>query len=81
MGNSLVYCGHETQINRPGDFYIVQIGRQPMIMVRGTDQKIRVLYNRRPHRGVQLCGGRQGNTGSTFVFSYHAWTFHSDGLV
>jgi phenylpropionate dioxygenase-like ring-hydroxylating dioxygenase large terminal subunit len=76
-----VYCGHESQIKRPGDFYTVQIGRQPMIMVRGTDQKIRVLYNRCPHRGVQLCGSRQGNTGSTFVCSYHAWTFHLDGRV
>jgi phenylpropionate dioxygenase-like ring-hydroxylating dioxygenase large terminal subunit len=76
-----VYCGHETQIKRPGDFYTVQIGRQPMIMVRATDSKIRVLYNRCPHRGVQLCGSRHGNTGSTFVCSYHAWTFHLDGRV
>jgi len=52
-----------------------------MIMVRGTDGKIRVLYNRCPHRGVQLCGNRQGNTGTTFVCSYHAWTFHLDGRV
>lgn len=76
-----VYCGHESQVKRPGDFYTVQIGRQPMIMVRGTDSTICVLYNRCPHRGVQLCGSRQGNTGSTFVCSYHAWTFHLDGRV
>jgi phenylpropionate dioxygenase-like ring-hydroxylating dioxygenase large terminal subunit len=76
-----VYCGHESQVKRPGDFYTVQIGRQPMIMVRGTDSTVRVLYNRCPHRGVQLCGSRQGNTGSTFVCSYHAWTFHLDGRV
>jgi phenylpropionate dioxygenase-like ring-hydroxylating dioxygenase large terminal subunit len=85
MGNiwekTWVYCGHESQVKMPGDFYTVQIGRQPMIMVRGTDKKIRVLYNRCPHRGVQLCGSRQGNTGSTFVCSYHAWTFHLDGRV
>jgi len=76
-----VYCGHESQVKQPGDFYAVQIGRQPMIMVRGTDRIIRVLYNRCPHRGVQLCGSREGNTGSTFVCSYHAWTFHLDGRV
>jgi len=52
-----------------------------MIMVRGMDGKVRVLFNRCPHRGVQLCGNRQGNTGSTFVCSYHAWTFHLDGRV
>ncbi len=34
-----VYCGHETQIKRPGDYVTVQIGRQPMIMVRGTDRQ------------------------------------------
>jgi phenylpropionate dioxygenase-like ring-hydroxylating dioxygenase large terminal subunit len=76
-----VYCGHESQVKKPGDFYTVRIGRQPMIMVRGTDRIIRVLYNRCPHRGVQLCGSREGNTGSTFVCSYHAWTFHLDGHV
>ena len=76
-----VYCGHETQVAKPGDFHTVNIGRQPMIMVRGTDGRINVLYNRCPHRGVQLCGSRSGNTGSTLVCSYHAWTFHLDGRI
>jgi phenylpropionate dioxygenase-like ring-hydroxylating dioxygenase large terminal subunit len=76
-----VYCGHESQVKKTGDFVQVQIGRQPMIMVRGADGKINVLYNRCPHRGVELCGSRQGNTGSTLVCSYHAWTFHLDGRI
>lgn len=76
-----VYCGHESQVKNAGDFYQVQIGRQPMIMVRGTDNRIRVLFNRCPHRGVQLCGSREGNTGTAFVCSYHAWTFRLDGRV
>jgi phenylpropionate dioxygenase-like ring-hydroxylating dioxygenase large terminal subunit len=74
-----VYCGHESQVPSPGDFHAVTIGRQPMLMVRGTDRKVRVLYNRCPHRGVQVCGSRSGNTGSALVCSYHAWTFHLDG--
>ena len=76
-----VYCGHESQIKKTGDYVAVQIGRQPMIMVRGADRRINVLYNRCPHRGVELCGARSGNTGSTFVCSYHAWTFHLDGRI
>jgi phenylpropionate dioxygenase-like ring-hydroxylating dioxygenase large terminal subunit len=76
-----VYCGHESQVKEPGDFFTVQIGRQPMLVVRGTDGEVRVLYNRCPHRGVQLCGSRSGNTGSTLVCSYHAWTFHLDGRI
>ena len=32
-----IYCGHESQVPRAGDYYTVQIGRQPMVMVRGAD--------------------------------------------
>ena len=30
-----IYCGHESQVPKAGDYHTVQIGRQPMIMVRG----------------------------------------------
>ena len=30
-----IYCGHESQVPKVGDYYTVQLGRQPMIMVRG----------------------------------------------
>ena len=76
-----VYCGHESQVPNPGDYYAVTIGRQPMIMVRQADGSVQVLYNRCPHRGVQVVGNLKGNTGSAFVCSYHAWSFHLDGSV
>jgi nitrite reductase/ring-hydroxylating ferredoxin subunit len=76
-----VYCGHESQVPNPGDYYAVTIGRQPMIMVRQKDGSVQVLYNRCPHRGVQVVGNQKGNTGSAFVCSYHAWSFHLDGSV
>ena len=47
-----IYCGHESQVPKPGDYYAVQIGRQPMLMVRGADRKVHVLYNRCPHRAT-----------------------------
>jgi phenylpropionate dioxygenase-like ring-hydroxylating dioxygenase large terminal subunit len=76
-----IYCGHETQVPKAGDYYTVQIGRQPMIMVRGANGGIAVLYNRCPHRGNMLCGDRSGNTGEFFRCSYHAWQFHLDGKL
>jgi len=76
-----IYCGHETQVPKAGDYYTVQIGRQPMIMVRGPDGKISVLYNRCPHRGNMIAGDRKGNTGEFFRCSYHAWQFHLDGKL
>ena len=76
-----VYCGHESQVPNVGDFHTVQIGRQPMLMVRAKDRSISVLHNRCPHRGVQLVGAIKGNTGSALVCSYHAWSFHLDGSI
>ena len=76
-----IYCGHETQVPKAGDYYALQIGRQPMLMVRGADGKIHVLYNRCPHRGNMMCGDRKGNTGEFFRCSYHAWTFQHDGRL
>ena len=76
-----VYCGHASQVPNPGDYCTVQVGRQPMVMVRATDSAVHVLYNRCPHRGAMLCGDRHGNTGAFFRCSYHAWTFHHDGSL
>ncbi len=76
-----VYCGHESQVPKPGDYWTVQIGRQPMIMVRDKANRIHVVYNRCPHRGVQVVGSQKGNTGNSFVCSYHAWSFHLDGTL
>jgi phenylpropionate dioxygenase-like ring-hydroxylating dioxygenase large terminal subunit len=76
-----IYCGHQTQVPKPGDYWTVQIGRQPMVMVRGEDGAIHVLYNRCPHRGAMICANRFGNVGRTFTCSYHSWSFHLDGSV
>ena len=74
-----IYAGHESQVKKPGDFWTFQIGRQPMVMVRGHNKSIHVLYNRCPHRGVQVCGARHGNAGDALTCSYHSWRFHYDG--
>src|SRR5437773_1715427 len=76
-----IYCGHETQVPKAGDYYATRIGRQPMLMVRGKDGKVNVLYNRCPHRGSMMCGDRSGNAGEFFRCSYHSWTFHHDGKL
>ena len=78
---SWIYMGHESQVPNPGDFWTAQVGRQRMIMVRGDDGDIRVLYNRCPHRGSLLCPEQGGNTGKAFRCTYHGWQFHLDGSV
>ncbi|MCW5773331.1 MAG: Rieske 2Fe-2S domain-containing protein [Rhodospirillaceae bacterium] len=73
------FVGHESQVKKPGDYWTVTIGRQPMILIRGEDGKVNVLYNRCPHRGNLLLGNRQGNAEKSIICSYHAWQFNFDG--
>src|SRR5258708_12855128 len=61
FGKVWTYVGHESQVPKPGDYWTVQVGRQPMIMGRHTDGTVHVLYNRCPHRAAMLSGGRRGN--------------------
>ncbi|HEV3178217.1 MAG TPA: Rieske 2Fe-2S domain-containing protein [Stellaceae bacterium] len=75
------YVGHESQVPKPGDYHTLLIGRQPMVMVRHSDNRIYVLYNRCAHRGAMVCGALHGNTGSTFTCSYHSWQYRTDGTL
>lgn len=73
-----VYVGHESEIPKPGDFVRRQIGMQPVIMVRGEDGTIRVLFNRCRHRANMLCHVDRGNAES-FTCPYHGWTYSNAG--
>ena len=76
-----IYAGHVTQIREPGDYVGFRIGRQPMLLARGSQGEINVLHNRCPHRGAMLCNEHKGNTGGLFTSSYHAWQFGLDGRL
>jgi len=75
-----VFVGHESEIPHPGDFVTRQIGRQPVIMVRGKDQQVAVMLNRCTHRGSLLCPVEHGNT-RVFVCPYHGWTYDLNGAL
>jgi benzoate/toluate 1,2-dioxygenase alpha subunit len=50
-------------------------------MVRHTDNTVKVLHNRCPHKGTRITTETCGNTGKFFRCPYHAWTFRTDGTL
>ena len=78
-GQAWIYVGHESQVKNAGDYHTTRIGLQDVIMVRGTDGKVNVVYNRCPHKGAKVVPDGDGNTGKFFRCPYHAWTFRLDG--
>src|SRR5690625_1485735 len=78
-GRAWVYVGHESQVPEVGDYITTRIGNQDVVMVRGVDNKVHVVYNRCPHKGAKVVADGRGNAGKFFRCPYHAWTFHLDG--
>lgn len=73
-----VYVGHVSEVPQPNDYVTKSIGPTPVLLVRDRNGEIRLLLNKCPHRGNQLCAYRNGNR-ATFTCPYHSWTFSNTG--
>lgn len=73
-----VFIGHESEVPNPNDYVRRGFGPQQVILTRDAAGRLRVLYNRCPHRGSQVCMEDRGNN-NTFRCAYHGWTFRTDG--
>ena len=62
----------------PGDFVTMNLGFDPVIVIRGADGEVRAFHNFCRHRGHQLLEGT-GNAHTGIVCPYHFWNFATDG--
>jgi len=69
--------GRVDEIPNPGDHLVTQLFKEPLLVVRGDDGKIRVLSNVCRHRGMKIAV-RSGST-RRFICPYHGWTYGRDG--
>src|SRR5262249_8634476 len=63
FANTWVYVGHDSQVPNHGDYFGTAIGKQPVLMVRHSDDTVRVLFNRCPHKGTRITTETCGNAG------------------
>ena len=77
--SSWIFLGHDSQVPEAGDYVAVDIGREPLIMVRDRDGSINVVKNRCAHKGAKLVTAPAGKLGATLRCPYHGWTYHYDG--
>lgn len=78
---------HESELPEPFDFRTTTIAREPIIVVRGEDRKVRAFSNVCPHRGALLLREPAGNlrtaspSGSSknITCMFHAWQFNAQG--
>jgi phenylpropionate dioxygenase-like ring-hydroxylating dioxygenase large terminal subunit len=80
FGGTWTYIGHESEVPQPGDWIRKQLGRRPLLLVRGRDQQVRALFNRCTHRGSMLERESRGTT-RRFTCPYHGWSFDTEGAL
>lgn len=72
--------GRSDEVKKPGDFVRIDLGDEPLVMVRDNQGKIRVLSPVCAHRGHIVCEG-SGNAGRLFRCPFHAWLYDLDGRL
>lgn len=77
-GVAWIFIGHDSQTPNPGDYITTELGLDPVIMVRGDDGQVRVLYNRCAHKGAKVTARCDGHA-DYFRCPYHGWTYRKDG--
>src|SRR5437879_926388 len=78
--------GHQSQLKKSGDFFLVTIASESLIVVRDQKSEVRGFYNVCRHRGTRLKEHRAGEASScghasTIQCPYHAWTYGLDGRL
>lgn len=76
-----VCTGRADDIPHPGDYYLVNLGRESVVVIRGRDQHVRAFLNVCRHRGARLRVEPCGNAGAVIQCKYHAWSYGLDGRL
>ncbi|WP_206491151.1 aromatic ring-hydroxylating dioxygenase subunit alpha [Rhodococcus sp. KRD162] len=68
-------------LDKPGSFRTVQIGRESVIITRTRTGAIKAYLNVCAHRGARICMEDKGEVKRSFQCPYHAWTYDLDGKL
>lgn len=75
-------AGREEEIPEAGDWRVVRIGSQSIVLVRGEKGALRAFHNTCRHRGSILCTGEKGRFArERIVCPYHSWTYDLRGRL
>ena len=73
-------AGHVSELTEPGSYVTVQVGEEPVAVIRGHDGVLRALSNVCRHRASLILEGA-GVCRKVMRCPYHAWTYNLDGSL
>jgi nitrite reductase/ring-hydroxylating ferredoxin subunit len=72
-----LFVGHESQIPKPGDYFVSGMGEESVILCRDREEQVHVFLNSCRHRGMKVCRYDEGNT-PVFTCPYHGWSYANE---
>ncbi|WP_281662090.1 aromatic ring-hydroxylating dioxygenase subunit alpha [Halomonas sp. Alg239-R46] len=75
-----LFAGMTCEIPAKGNFMTLDIGDNPIVIVRGSEGAIHAFHNVCRHRGSRLCVKDKGKV-AKLVCPYHQWTYELDGRL
>src|SRR5271154_1937051 len=72
---------HVNDIPKPGDYHTLDFMGEPIVAIRGGDQRVRAFFNVCRHRGARLLDGGSGHCAHRIVCPYHAWAYDLNGSL
>jgi len=76
-----ICVGRAAAIANPGDYVVVEIAGESIIVLQDQSGERRAFYNVCRHRGTRLCEATHGKVSETIQCPYHAWTYALDGRL
>lgn len=73
-----IALAHTSELAQCGDFITRQALGKSLILIRGSDGRVRAFLNACRHRGAQLLNEASGNT-RVISCPYHSWSYRQDG--
>ncbi|WP_288479311.1 glycine-betaine demethylase subunit GbcA, partial [uncultured Pseudomonas sp.] len=80
FGKEWLIAGMTCEIPTKGNFITLQLGDNPILVVRGAEGKVHAFHNVCRHRGSRLCVSDKGKV-AKLVCPYHQWTYELDGRL
>jgi phenylpropionate dioxygenase-like ring-hydroxylating dioxygenase large terminal subunit len=81
FGHMWVAVGREEDVRDAGQYVVVDVAGESVIVTRDGDGGLRAFFNVCRHRGTRLCTEPKGRLAGRIQCPYHAWTYGLDGRL
>ncbi|MEQ1678051.1 MAG: aromatic ring-hydroxylating dioxygenase subunit alpha [Chitinophagaceae bacterium] len=75
-----LFAGNIAQIPKPGDYFLYNLQKDAIIIIRGNKGEVYAHYNTCTHRGSAICLEHSGHA-AKLICPYHQWVFDKDGTL